>query len=50
MLKEFGNRALEIALTAVVLYLVLSNAGAFSQITASIGNVYTSGVKALQAR
>jgi hypothetical protein len=50
MLKGIADHALEIAMTAIVLYLVLTNASGFSQATASIGNVYTSGVKALQGR
>lgn len=50
MIEKFGTQALEIALTAVVLYLVLTNASGFSQVAASIGTVYTSSVKALQGR
>lgn len=50
MLEKFGTQAMEIAFVAVLVYLVLSNAGAFSQITAAVGNVYTSSIKALQAR
>lgn len=50
MLEKFGTQALEIAFVAVLAYLVLTNAGGFSQIAASIGNVYTSSVKTLQGR
>lgn len=50
MLNKIANNAFEIAMVAIVLYLVVTNAGGFSQVAASIGNVYTSGVKALQGR
>lgn len=50
MLEKFGTQALEIALVAVALYLVLTNAQGFSQVAASVGNVYGSSVKALQGR
>jgi len=50
MLSKIADNAFEIAMVAIVLYLVVTNAGGFSQVAASIGNVYTSGVKALQGR
>lgn len=50
MIEKWGTLAMEIALTAVVLYLVLMNAPAFSQIAASVTNTYTSSVRALQGR
>lgn len=49
-MKESVTQILEITFTLILLYLVLSNASAFSSITTSIGNVYTSAVKTLQGR
>jgi hypothetical protein len=50
MLEKWGSTALEIALVAVLTYLVVTNAQGFSQIAASVGNVYASSVRALQGR
>ncbi len=44
------SQLLEITLTAVVLFLVLSNWYGFKEILSTAGGVYTSGVKALQGR
>lgn len=44
------SQLLEITLVAVVLFLVLNNWYGFQQILKSGGEVYTSGVKALQGR
>jgi hypothetical protein len=44
------GRILEITFVAVLVYLVLSNAGAFSVAMSSITNMYTRGVQTLQGR
>lgn len=44
------ERILEITITAVVLYLVLTNGQAFSNIITSAGSVYAESVRALQGR
>lgn len=50
MLEKFGTQAIEVGLVLVAVYLVLTNAPAFSQITASITNLYTGSIKTLQGR
>lgn len=44
------DRVLEISLTLILVYLVLSRAQGFSTAISSIGGVYVSSVKALQGR
>lgn len=44
------ERILEITITAVVLYLVLTNGKAFADIITAAGSVYGSSVRALQGR
>lgn len=41
---------IEGTITLVLVYLVLSNANSFNTVATSIGGVYTSAVKTLQAR
>lgn len=50
MLQKIADNAFELAMVAIVLYLVVTNADGFSKVTSSIGGVYSSGVKALQGR
>lgn len=50
MLQKIADNAFEIAMVAIVLYLVVTNAEGFAKVTGAIGGVYTSGVKALQGR
>lgn len=44
------DRILEITLTLVLVYLVLSRAEGFSTALGSVGSVYTSSVRTLQGR
>ncbi len=44
------ERILEITITAIVLYLVLTNAQGFSSIIGAGASAYTESVKALQGR
>lgn len=50
MIEKWGVLAIEIGLVAVLTYLVLTNAQGFSQVAASVGNVYSSSIRALQGR
>jgi hypothetical protein len=50
VLNQWGSRIIEVSLVLIVLYLVLQNGRAFSDVTQAIGSVYTSGVKTLQGR
>lgn len=49
-----GNKTLasilELTFVLVMVYLVLSNAAGFAQVTNALGSVYASSVKSLQAR
>jgi len=49
-MKDTVGRVLEITFILVLMYLVLTNGSAFSQVTQSIGSVYTSSVRTLQGR
>jgi hypothetical protein len=49
-MKDTVGRILEITFILVLMYLVLTNGNAFSQVVGSIGSVYTSSVKTLQGR
>jgi hypothetical protein len=49
-MKDTVGKVLEITFILVLMYLVLTNGSAFSQVVGSIGNVYTSSVRTLQGR
>lgn len=49
-MKDTVGKVLEITFILVLMYLVLTNGNAFSQVVSSIGSVYTSSVKTLQGR
>ena len=49
-MSELVQRIIEGTFTAVLVFLVLSNAGSFSIATNGISNLYTSSVKTLQGR
>jgi hypothetical protein len=48
--KPMISRIIEGTFTAVLVYLVLSQASQFSTVMSAIARTYTSGVKTLQAR
>lgn len=49
-MKDTVGKVLEITFILVLMYLVLTNGNAFSQVVGSLGNVYTNSVKVLQGR
>jgi hypothetical protein len=44
------SQVLEITFILILLYLVLTNGSAFSQVVGASGNVYTNAVRTLQGR
>lgn len=49
-MKDTVGRILEITFILVLMYLVLTNGNAFSQVVSSIGSVYNNSVRTLQGR